>query len=298
MRFLFRWFVVGCLVLYGQAIQAQQLLNTVPANLSDTIPFQMSSGFLILVEGRIGPLVRLTFVLDTGTSTTVVDAKIADKLSLPRDNVKANVLRFGRNTQLERANLPEIGLGPLSARNFPVTVGDLKQISDVAEGVDAIVGLDLLRTSQKLKIDYGERLVTFKPSIAGGLGRSQVNAFTVQMSVQGRSICLILDTGLQGLVLYSDRLHKHVPNLKFSGKFSHAHEGWLMGETATLPGIRLGTEDLKASVLLIHEASDPLPADIDGYFGPRGLGAQMIELDFESNKLLWLGEVHEQLLRD
>ena len=297
MRFLFRWFIVGYLALYTQEIRAQQRLNTAPSTITDTIPFLMGSGFLILVEGRVGPLVPLRFVLDTGASTTVVDAKIADKLSLPRDKAKAKVLCFTRGIQLERTNLPEIGLGPLSARDFPVMVGDLKQISEIAEGVDAIVGLDLLRTSQRLNIDYGNRLVTFKRSIAGGLRRAQ-DALTVQISVQGRSICLILDTGLQGLALYSDRLHKHLANLKFSGKFSQVHEGWLIGETATLPGIRLGTEDLKASVLLIHGAPDALPADIDGYFGPSSLGAQMIELDFESNMLRWQGKFHERSSRD
>jgi hypothetical protein len=41
-------------------------------------------------------------------------------------------------------------------------IGDLKQFSEFGDGVDAVIGTDLLRMSQSMRIDFGSKLVTFK----------------------------------------------------------------------------------------------------------------------------------------
>lgn len=284
MRFPARWLVLGCLVLHSQAIQAQAGPNTAATTLSDAIPFQLGSGFLILMKGRIGPLTPLKFILDTGATHTVIDGRIADKLSLPRQ--KGKVLNFDRYAKVEWTNLPELQLGPLYARDVHVMVSDLKQFSEFAEGVDAIIGLDLLRTSQSLRIDYGKSLVAFKTSVAYLPVNSENTALIVRLPVQGQALRLIVDTGLQGILLYADRLRSHVPQLKVTDK-NQAREGRLSGEKAKLAGIRFGTNDLQASVFLIPRAPESLPADIDGYLGTTILHTQIIELDFASNIIRW-----------
>jgi predicted aspartyl protease len=286
MRFPARWLVLACLVLHSQAIQAQASPNTATTTLNDAIPFQLGSGFLILMKGRIGPLTPLKFILDTGAMHTVVDGRIADKLSLPRQ--KGKVLNFDRYAKVEWTNLPELQLGPLYARDVHVMVSDLKQFSEFAEGVDAIIGLDLLRTSQSLRIDYGKSLVTFKTSVAYvPVNSENITALIVRLPVQGQAVRLIVDTGLQGMLLYADRLRSHVPQLKVTNKVTQAHEGRLSGENAKLAGIRFGTNDLQASVFLIPGAPESLPADIDGYLGTSIPHTQIIELDFASNTIRW-----------
>jgi predicted aspartyl protease len=285
MKYGFRPLSLVLLFLPHHEIRARQ----VPAALSTddaTIPFQVRSGFLITVKGRIGPLSSLKFVLDTGTSHTVIDSRIADKLLLPRQ--KAHVLTFNQNTKLESITLPELQLGPLRAHNLHVMVGDLKQISGLAFGTDAIVGLDVLRTSQILSINYATGLVTFRTSAPVGLAKhSDFNVFTVHLPMQGYPACLILDTGLQGLVLYSDRLREHALHLHLTGEFSETRAGWLIGRTATLPGVRLGPDERPVSVLLVHGAPAALPADIDGYVGTDVLHARWLEFNFASNTLRW-----------
>ena len=120
----FRWFVLGYLVLHSPAMQAQPGPNTAPTTFNHAIPFQLRSGFLILVEGRIGALTPLKFILDTGATHTVVDRRIADKLSLPRQQGK--VLNFDRYAKVQWTNLPELQLGPLRAQDVHVMVDDLK----------------------------------------------------------------------------------------------------------------------------------------------------------------------------
>src|SRR5215472_17814717 len=46
------------------------------------IPFELQNGYLIVVRGSIGKLKNLSFVVDTGSSRTIVDERIARKLHL------------------------------------------------------------------------------------------------------------------------------------------------------------------------------------------------------------------------
>src|SRR5271167_1290804 len=49
---------------------------------SSAIPFRLAGGALIEVEGGIGQLEGLKFIIDTGTTQSVVDHKIVDRLAL------------------------------------------------------------------------------------------------------------------------------------------------------------------------------------------------------------------------
>jgi hypothetical protein len=248
------------------------------------MPFQLGSDFLIVVEGQIGPLTSLRFILDTGATRTFVDARIADKLLLPRH--KGKVLNFDKNIKVDWTNVPELRLGPLTARNFPAMVGNLKQFSEFAEGVDAIIGLDLLSAAESMLIDYRSRLVTLKAS-SGTLAKFLSTAITIRIPVQNQPARLIVDTGLQGILLYEDRRRRHLPQLKVDGTISQAYAGRLRGRAGTLSGIRLGSDELQSSVFLLPVAPASLPDDIDGYIGTNALHSQMVELNFASQKLRW-----------
>jgi len=271
------------LLIYVQEMSSQ-VPDAVPTP-SKVMPFELGSGFLVVVEGQIGPLTRLKFILDTGATHTMVDAKIADRLGLALR--KGQVLNFDKDIQMDWTYLPELHLGPLTARNFPATAGNLKRISEFAEGVDAIAGLDLLSIAESIRIDYRSHLVTIKGP-AADLGVSpKAGAITVLVPLQGQPACLFLDTGLQGLLLYEDRLQRHLPHLKLSGRISRAYAGRLRGHAATLTGIHLGAEDLQSSVLLLPKAPASIPDDIDGYLGTNMLHAEMIELNFARHALRW-----------
>lgn len=279
------WLVLGLLALGSQTIQAQQS-DGVLTTVQETVPFQLGKGFLILVEGRIGPLQGLRFVLDTGATRTLVDKKVAERLSLHYRHGK--VLNYDRYAEIELANIPELQLGPLLVRNVEVMVGDLKQFSEFVEGVDAVIGLDLLRINRSLQIDYDARKVTFTSAGRCDPVKPRTpQAFMVRLPVQGQTIVLVMDTGRQGMLLYADRLRKHAPQLNFTNTVGQAHEGRLAGQKAMLSGVRLGDDDLQVSVFLIDGAPNSLPANIDGYLGTSVLNARIVEVDFEANRLRW-----------
>ena len=252
----------------------------------DAIPFQLDGGFLILVDGRIGSLAPLKFVLDTGTTHTVISRKIADRLIVPRHQGQGRVLNFDREVKLEWTRLPELQLGPVVARDIRVLVGDLRQLSELAERVDAIIGLDVLRSSQSMTIDYLRNLVTFKFLDCRHVDSRSPVALTVVVPTQGQPVRLIVDTGLKGSLLYQDRIRNRLPQLKLNANLE-VFAGQLKGRAATLSGIELGTDMQQSSLLLLERAPNSLPSDIDGYLGMSALHARVIELDFASNTLRW-----------
>src|SRR5262249_27734276 len=89
----------------------------------DPIPFQPRGGFLIVVDGKLGPLSGLKFALDTGTTHSVLDVKLADKLSLSHPS--ATVLNFDRRVKVGLSNVPELQIGALRVRNLRMLVASL-----------------------------------------------------------------------------------------------------------------------------------------------------------------------------
>lgn len=247
------------------------------------VPFDLPSGFLVVVEGRIGTLSHLKFILDTGSIHSMINTKIADRLGLLRQS--GTMLNFAHYAKIDWTNVPEIQFGPIEVRNIRMMVGALNQFSEFASGIDAVVGLDLLRQTQKLGIDFRAKLLTFgelKESQYGNMARPQ--ALTVLLDVQGSRLRLILDTGLSDVEVFADRLRAHAPHLKLLNE-AQAHIGRMPGRTATLPGIQLFPPDSRASVFWFERAPQSLPEDIDGLLGLKVLNVDFADIDFGSETL-------------
>jgi hypothetical protein len=79
-------------------------------------------------------------------------------------------------------------------------VVDLPKYSLIANGVDGIIGLDLLSRSDKFTNDYSQRRLHFELA-APGSARQVPGCFVVPIVVQGLVIHLGVDTGVSGIVL-------------------------------------------------------------------------------------------------
>jgi Aspartyl protease len=133
------------------SIAAQQEQTVRPSTASLEMPFLLYNGYLIVVEGRIGDLTGLKFILDTGVTTSVLDSKIAAKLKLSgRPN---HVVTIGKTVPVESSTIPEVQFGPVQARNVEMFIASLNKLSDFAHGVDALIGVDLLQLNN-LTLDY------------------------------------------------------------------------------------------------------------------------------------------------
>jgi predicted aspartyl protease len=250
-----------------------------------TIPFQLASNFLVVVQGQVGELEGLRFILDTGASYTVIDRKVADQLKLRRRPGKIH--NFDRDVAVERAEVPNLRVGPLQTGTFGVLVAKLGDYSEFAENVDGILGLDVLGRSKKLFIDYEKRTVSWElPDVEAG-GRPVPTVLTIPFVVQGFTMHLVIDTGLQGIVLYKDRLQRGLPTLRTEGEATEVGMGRLQTTQVKLPGVRLVGQEAVATVFLTDERDTGNLPGVDGYLGISALKAKRVEFDFAARILRW-----------
>ena len=286
MKFLGSCLSVACIFLFVVEIQAQKTAIASPAR-TGAIPFRLVGGFLIEVEGGIGHLEGLKFILDTGTTYSVVDRRIANRFSAAHRSEK--VFNFDRFVSVDRMEFPDVHFGPVAVDNVSMRVTELAKLSNLIPDADAIIGLDLLKTASKLDILYDSKMVLLIPRNAVTEDTSEPERFkclTVQVIIQDHPIELIFDTGREGVLLYEDRIRKHIPDIRLTD-VRNAHEGRLRGKIARLPGLRLGGPESDTEVFLIPAPRADLAPDIDGALGTVPLKANRIELDFVGGALRW-----------
>jgi hypothetical protein len=109
---------------------------------------------------------------------------------------------------------------------------------------------------------------------------------TVELRVQGYPVSLIVDTGLQGMVLFEDRLSRRIPQLKFEGGIETIMFGrHLHARSATLREVNLGSNDKNLRVFLLKGPPHDQVPGIDGYFGTALLNARWIEFNIADNNI-------------
>lgn len=280
---------LACLgLLFPSTSEAQaQTDPTETASVSE-LPFRLSSGYLIQVEGHIGAQSNLKFILDTGATITIVDQKIADKLKL--DRRPAESFNFDRKLKWESATLPELQFGPVHATNIAVFVGRLAGYSEFAKNADAIIGMDLLKFTN-FSIDFDTHKIMFRPTmqkVSFVAGDPLLQCPILEVQVQGHPVRLIVDTGLAGIVLYEERLRNHVPGLRTMGHLADATMGVrVQAKQATIPDVLFGKTDRDVTALLVASPAPEMLAGIDGIIGIAALEAHHISFDFAARTLHW-----------
>jgi hypothetical protein len=252
------------------------------------LPFRVSDGYLILVDGAIGTRTHLKFLLDTGASMSIVDNKIANGLRL--DRKQAQSFNFDRKLTWEQAKIPELRFGPIVAINTVMLVGSLAKYSEFARDVDAIIGLDLLHL-RDFTVDYTAKKIVFHPC-ASGLAQVRDDALasglTLQIQIQGHPIRLIVDTGFPGILLFEERLLARVPELRMPRKVSDVTLGDRLHATSTtLRGVAIGPSSRDASVLFAQSPPPEILPGIDGVAGIAALKARRVHFNFVQRKLSW-----------
>src|SRR5271170_5292107 len=133
------------------------------------IHFKLLCGSLILVPVTVNGSGPYDFVLDTGTSMTLIDPKLAAQLSLPW---------VGRTTQYDvqssssstvpTAHTRELGLGGGRVRNLTVHVESVAGLNDFDPKIRGVLGENFLSRFDLL-LDNQHRQVHLEEALAGSM---------------------------------------------------------------------------------------------------------------------------------
>jgi predicted aspartyl protease len=251
---------------------------------ADGVPFELGQQHLVVTKGAIGPLTGLNLLIDTGTIPSMVDRRIAQKLHLRTES--ATLVAFGREIPIRSAVLDGLHLGPVQQERVPAGVGDLSYLEGVR--IDAIVGLDVLvRTS--FAVDYLHRTLTFTPAgQEDSVARMQVSwpFLTVQMTIAGEQVRLLIDTGTSDLVLFRGRMPAALADMPWRGdKTVRYASGPARLRRLDLHDVRLGTgEWRKLTAWVLDRELHGYPPEIQGILGVLALGCGRVQFDFQQNE--------------
>jgi len=227
---------LGLLLAVALALQAsaQDLHRRYP---DSSVSFDLVSGFEVVVQAQIGELSGLRFILDTGSSSSSIDRRVADRMGLRRR--PGSVFNFDRNLAVEWADVPSLRIGPIHIAAIPMIVTRLAEISEFTENADGIIGMDVLSRARKISIDYERRRIFFELDEGRGSEPAATRAFIVPVVVQGTPMRLLVDTGFRYLLLYKNRLRSAVPHLRTEGEARDGMIGHLQVTQVNLPGVQI-----------------------------------------------------------
>jgi len=245
----------------------------------DSIPVKVYQGFLVVAEGQFGRTSeRQNFILDTGTSPSILNIDIAKHLGLPLSRAKLSAI--GGESEVYAATLPEIRLGPLQAVSVPVLVADLsRREHDFKMPIAGILGMDVLGKIS-FRLDYGKQLIEFGEADPAGI---PVNLSTradlpiTEINVGGKILRLLVDTGTDRMMLFGARSAAEIsPNTANNLLYGNSVAGAVPFRAISPLDFEIGGERFHQNAYFVPDNEEPL---FDGLLSVRSLGIRVLSLD-------------------
>jgi hypothetical protein len=263
------------------------------AGIPGEIPFRLARGFGIVMQGGIGPLTNLNFLLDTGAVPSVLNQKVASRIRV------AGALRsyalLHENIQAQYVTVDEVHFGCIRAVALPMVVVDLARVERLlGTRIDAIIGLDVF-ARQSFSIDYKRRKITLGLS---GLTRHVLPVeiynlwgapyWVLPINLGGHDLRMLLDTGADVVAVFAG----HIPHPDLEGGMRST--GSLTGEATprALRPVRLviGDVSLNKQVAVVLDQPPAALQTMDGLLSPTALRLSRIDFDWDHSCLRWNAE--------
>ena len=251
------------------------------------VRIELTRDYLVSVRGKVGDRSGLTFVLDTGTLPTLVDARIARQFR--KAGSKVPVDSFMGSAELESAVLPSLVVGSFSAVDVPVLVTDLSRLEPhFGIKADVVLGVEALRGTC-FSIDYVRRRLNFscrddwRATTTLDRGSSLVVA---NVTIDGTPLRLRMDTGSPAVVVYDNVIPDSWRSREQSEINAFDFSGPVRLRRFVADAITVGPATWHRRPVHI------LPADVvrqayDGVLGVRALGVSAVQFDLDRMALSW-----------
>jgi hypothetical protein len=198
--------IVGLLLLCAAQLLGSPHTISCPTKLDhclDSSPLQQPvsirifKDFLVVMEGQIGDDLKLqNFVLDTGTTPSIINERIVRGLGLP--TASAALVAVGKVVETQSAIIPQMQLGPIRAVSLPVQVKNLSQLEhDFGIPIAGIVGMDVLAKAN-FHLDYRKRQIEFGEALREGIPipfDARAGIAVAEVKLAGKRVRMLVDTG-------------------------------------------------------------------------------------------------------
>jgi predicted aspartyl protease len=256
-------------------------LAVIPVASAQEVPFQLISGNRAVIKGTVAGGHELALLVDTGTECTVIDRRAAKRLQLTFLPQTAGYAALGKVGRAPVAIVRDLNVGPIST-SVTCLVGDIP-----AEGVDVVLGLDLL-SKTNFEIDYKQRKVVFDPGDKPSASvpfEPDTMLVVINARVHGKTIRMLVDTGAanhfvfgKGPIVWLGQDEGPVTAIPYMGNSLQCRE--VLMKVLTIGSIEW--KDLKAMAI-----SNPKPVLWDAVLSVGSLGLKQIYFDFEHRSLSW-----------
>jgi predicted aspartyl protease len=252
-----------------------------------SIPIKLKDGYLVIAKGSIGSLDNLTFIVDTGTSRTLMDSRIAKQLRLT--GVAHKLTAFDHEIEVRLVELPDLRLGAIHAQAPAVIVMDLSGVAQrFGLHADAVVGMDILRLTS-FSIDYSSRRIWFgdSGSVASAMPLEPSPPYLiVKARLDDLPVNLMIDTGCEGVVLFANRLPEGLRREYFPSSRALTVSGEAPLTQMISGKLRIGTfPDHEVTFRVIATGRNDM--GYDGIVGVSALHASRIQFNFDQLSVSW-----------
>ena len=259
-----------------------------PTHIPVTLPIRLFWNYLVIVEGSIGNVQNLHFLVDTGAYPSVVDQKIAHNLGLVDRPARVNL--SNKTVQTRLVTLPSLLLGPVRVEALPVLTQDLSFLRKaLGYKVDAIIGLDVLQKSS-FTINYRtkEMLLGAVESLAFSAPfDTDVPLVTIRTIFQNHPLRLVVDTGSPDVMLFESRMPDSASWQTLGVQKTANASGTLQLMKIWIPELYLGQETIGGQAAFVVNDHKDDGDNFDGVLGMKGPQFSKIAFDFEQRRFSW-----------
>lgn len=269
-----------CLLIAGQPTANGSPDRRLKRQGRSSASFSLYRGYLIVLEGSIGPFKNLHFLFDTGATPTVLDPRLKQQLHLA--GTPGPVAVLNGTVQAETAIVPSLQIGPIQKDNVSVLIQDLSFLQKALPvRIDGIVGLDVIGENP-FEVDYSAHEIRFGPlplmqnpiPFQWKQGLAVIDAV-----IDHAPVHLLVDTGASSMILFG--VAREPPRTAATAHAQPASDAIGQFDPNHAQSVRLSlgkTEFGQEAAFVVPHERDAV-YDFDGLMSPAALGITRVAVD-------------------